>query len=99
MSNLVLSRKGGESLRFEIGKGFHLFAEVQEVDFDRGVRIRLHAEGLERVETVRMGRSLVVVDGITITAAAIAFKQVRLSIEAPLNVKILRAELVGAKTA
>lgn len=100
MSNLVLSRKAGQSIRFQIGEGFFLYLEVQEVNFDKGIRFRLSAApvgettSLERIEVVRMGRKLEIVEGLAVTVAAVAFKQVRLMIEAPLNVKILRTELV-----
>ncbi len=95
MSNLVLSRRPGESIRLELVPRYFLTVTVEEVDYDNGVRLRGTAEGIDHIQTVRMGRTLEVIPGVSITIAAIAFKQVRLSIEAPSSVKINRTELLN----
>lgn len=95
MSNLVLSRRAGESIRLELAPRYFLTVTVEEVDYDNGVRLRVTAKGVDHVQTVRMGRTLEIIPGVSITIAAIDFKKTRLSIEAPTSVKINRTELLN----
>lgn len=92
MSSLVLTRKAGQSIRFELKPGLFLLAQFETVSFNNGCQIRFSHGGLEQVTVVRVGGSTEITIGLRVGIAAVKFGQAKVLIDAPREVGIERTE-------
>lgn len=90
MSNLVLTRKAGQSVRLMID-GRPVFLGVLEVT---GGNCTLGIMGSFQVECVRFRGEMQIVEGVTVTVLDLAKGHAKLSFTAPRDVHILRTELI-----
>lgn len=100
---LVLVRKANQGIVFTLGK-VKITIKVIEIDRDKdSVKLSITAfpgEGATLVLTKKPDQWIVMtIDGVEIRLKVIKIEgsQVKVGIEAPLEVKILRAELVRSK--
>lgn len=96
MSNLVLTRKAGQCVRLEMLPGAFVTLMIAYVGGDQ-VKIELIGEGgLSLVKRVNVGDHLPIGDEVKVKVHVISinFRNVKLGFEAPLNVKIVRTELL-----
>lgn len=92
MSKLVLPRKAGQAIRFELKPGLFLLAQFETVSLNNGCQIRFSYGGLEQVTVVRVGGSTEIVKGLRVGVAAVEFGQAKVLIDAPREVGIERTE-------
>lgn len=93
MSNLVLTRKAGESVRI-IVDGEPEFLEVLEVHGGHCV-LCLQVSG--KGANVRFRGEMQIAEGVTVTVLDLAKGHAKLSFTAPRDVHILRTELIKEK--
>lgn len=94
MSKLILTRKAGQCVRLEMLPGAFVTLMIAYVGGDQ-VKIELIGEGgLSLVKRVNVGDHLPIGDEVKVHVISINFRNVKLGFEAPLNVKIVRTELL-----
>lgn len=94
MSKLILTRKAGQCVRLEMLPGAFVTLMVAYVGGDQ-VKIELIGEGgLSLVKRVNVGSDMPIGDDVKVHVISINFRNVKLGFEAPLNVKIVRTELL-----
>ena len=94
MSNLVLTRTAGKSVRLEMLPGVFLMLTVAYVG---GSQVKLDLAGPDGSvlsKRVDVGSYMEIGEDVKVHLKAITFRVARLLFEAPLNVKIARTELV-----
>ena len=94
MSKLILTRKAGQCVRLEMLPGAFVTLMIAYVGGDQ-VKIELIGEGgLSLVKRVNVGSDMPIGDDVKVRVIAINFRNVKLGFDAPLNVKIVRTELL-----
>lgn len=92
MSNLVLTRKAGQSLRLMIGQRTE-YLEILEVT---GGFCKVRLLSNLHVERVRFRGEMQIAEGVTVTVLDLAKGHAKLGFDAPRDVHILRTELIKA---
>lgn len=90
MSNLVLTRKAGQSVRLMIGER-PLYLEVEKVT---GGYCEVRISSNIHVERVRFRGEMQIAEGVTVTVLDLAKGHAKLGFDAPRDVHILRTELI-----
>jgi len=94
MSNLVLTRTAGKSIRLEMQPGaFHILT----VAYVGGEQIKLeltNPDGSTQSKRLNVGAEWPIGSGLTIKLIGIQFRQAKLGFDAPQSVKIVRTELL-----
>lgn len=93
MTNLVLTRKAGQSVRLLIGDKTE-YVEILEVT---GGFCKMRILSTLQVERVRFRDSLQIAEGISVCVVDLAKGHAKLSFTAPREVQILRTELIKEK--
>lgn len=94
MSNLVLTRTARKSVRLEMLPGVFLKLTVAYVGGDQ-IKLELVAsDGSTLTKRLNVGSQWSVGEGLVVTLLGIQYRQAKLSFDAPLNVKIVRTELL-----
>lgn len=94
MSNLVLTRTAGKSVRLEMLPGVYLKLIVALVGGDQ-IKLELIAsDGSCLTKRLNVGSEWPVGEGLVIKLIGIQYRQAKLGFDAPLNVKIVRTELL-----
>ena len=99
MSNLVLTRKAGQSLRLMIG-GESLWLYILSVTGGSCYMIVKKLEddtNCESQERVRFRGEMEIAEGVTVTVLDLAKGHAKLGFDAPRDVHILRTELIKEK--
>lgn len=92
MSNLVLTRKAGQSVRLVIERR-EVFLDVEHVTGgDCLMAVRMHDN--QYVQRVRFRGEMQISEGVTVTVLDLAKGHAKLSFTAPRDVHILRTELI-----
>jgi carbon storage regulator CsrA len=94
MSNLILTRRAGQCVRLELSAGVFITVMVAYVG---GEQIKLEmvgGDGSNLTKRVNVGDGLTIAEDVVVTVMAVTFRVVRLAFNAPLNVKIVRTELL-----
>lgn len=94
MSNLILTRKAGDSVRLEMLPGVFLKLIVAYVGGDQVKLEVMASDGSALSKRVNAGDDWAIGDEVKIRVIGIQFRQVKLGFDAPLNVKIVRTELL-----
>lgn len=92
MSNLVLTRKAGQSVRLMVG-GECIYLDVLQVT---GGNCLLSVDG-NNLERVRFRGEMQIAEGVTVTVLDLAEGHAKLGFAAPRDVHILRTELIKEK--
>lgn len=90
MTNLVLTRKAGQSVRLLIGDKTE-YVEIITVNVDRCL-MRLRSKLL--AESVRFRDSMQIAEGVSVCVVDLAKGHAKLNFTAPRDVHILRTELI-----
>ena len=90
MSNLVLTRKAGQSVRLLIGDKTE-YLEILDVT---GGFCKFRLLSTLQVERVRFRGEMQIAEGITVTVLDLAKGHAKLGFDAPRDVHILRNELI-----
>jgi len=90
MSNLVLTRKAGQSVRLMIG-GEPVFLDMEAVC---GGFCKILLSSPVRIERLRFRDSMQIAEGVTVTVLDLAKGHAKLNFTAPREVAILRTELI-----
>lgn len=90
MSNLVLTRKAGQSVRLMIG-GEPVFLDVGSV---WGGFCAIQIRGAPKSKDVRFRGEMQIAEGVTVTVLDLAKGHAKLGFTAPRDVRILRTELI-----
>lgn len=94
MSKLTITRRNGQSTRLEMLPGVFLNLRAAYISSDQ-VKFELTShEGDSLVKRVNVGGTLEIGDGVMVHVVSIKFRAAKLCFEAPLNVKIVRTELL-----
>lgn len=93
MTNLVLTRKAGQSVRLIIGDKTE-YVEILTVNTDRCL-IRLRSSF--QSESVRFRDSMQIAEGVSVCVVDLAKGHAKLNFTAPRDVHILRTELIKEK--
>lgn len=93
MSNLVLTRKAGQSVRLMIGDKVE-YLSVKEVT---GGFCVMYLNADERGQRVRFRGEMQIAEGVTVTVLDLAKGHAKLGFDAPRDVHILRTELIKEK--
>lgn len=93
MSNLVLTRKAGQSVRLLTGEGQE-FIDILEVT---GGYCKMRILSTFQVERVRFRGEMQIAEGVTVTVLDLAKGHAKLGFTAPRDVHILRTELIKEK--
>lgn len=94
MSNLVLTRRAGQCVRLEMLPGVFLRLIVAYVGADQIKLELLASDGSAMTKRVNVGAGWLIGEGVTINLLSINYRNVKLGFDAPLNVKIVRTELL-----
>ena len=94
MSNLILTRRAGQCVRLEILPGVYLTLMVACIGADQVKFELVGTDGSSLTRRVNVGDCLTVNEQTSIMVASINFRVVRLLFQAPLEVKIVRTELL-----
>lgn len=95
MSNLVLTRKAGQSVRLMIGERKE-YIDILEVT---GGYRKMRILSTLKVERVRFRGEMKIAEGVTVTVLDLAKGHAKLGFDAPRDVHILRTELIKEKEA
>lgn len=95
MSNLVLTRKAGQSVRLLMLYGQE-FIDILEVT---GGYCKMRILSTLQVERVRFRGEMQIAEGVTVTVLDLAKGHAKLGFDAPRDVHILRTELIKEKEA
>lgn len=96
MSNLVLTRKAGQSVRLMLG-GEARYLEILRVT-GGDVSLRLMSLNAPlRMERIRFRGEMQIAEGVTVTVIDLAKGHAKLGFDAPRDVHILRTELIKEK--
>lgn len=90
MTNLVLTRKAGTSVRL-ITDGVTDYLDVITVNVDRCL---LHLRNSSRSEVVRFKGEMQIAEGVSVCVVDLAKGHAKLNFTAPREVAILRTELI-----
>jgi len=93
MTNLVLTRKAGTSVRLLIG-GVAEYVDILDVC---GGFCKMRILSTLQVERVRFRGSLQIADGVSVLVVDLAKGHAKLNFTAPREVQILRTELIKEK--
>jgi len=94
MSNLVLTRKAGQSVRLMIG-GKPRYLEILQVT---GGYVDMHdRDHMLDVKRVKFRGEIQIAEGVTVTVLDLAKGHAKLGFDAPREVQILRTELIKEK--
>lgn len=94
MSNLILTRKAGQCVRLEMLPAVFVTLMVAYVGGDQVKLEVVGGNGARLTKRVNVGDGLPIGDEVVVTVTSINFRVVRLAFNAPLNVKIVRTELL-----
>lgn len=95
MSNLVLTRKAGQSVRLVIERR-EVFLDVEHVTGgDCLMAVRIHDN--RYAQRVRFRGEMQIAEGVTVTVLDLAKGHAKLGFDAPRHVHILRTELIKEK--
>ncbi len=99
MSNLVLTRKAGQSVRLMI-EGLPVFVEIAQVTGGNCTFFtKRPGEGSFPITCVRFRGEMQIAEGVTVTVLDLAKGHAKLGFDAPHDVHILRTELIKEKEA
>lgn len=90
MSNLVLTRKAGQSVRLMIASN-PVYLDVQDVS---GGWCTMQIQGAPWPKEVRFRGEMQIAEGVTVTVLDLAKGHAKLGFDAPRDVHILRTELI-----
>lgn len=93
MTNLVLTRKAGQSVRLCIGHET-LFVDITDVCGGFCTMAVFHGTQLNRTERVRFRDSMQIAEGVSVCVVDLAKGHAKLNFTAPRDVHILRTELI-----
>lgn len=93
MTNLVLTRKAGQSVRLMIN-GVAEYVDILDVC---GGLCKMRILSTLQVERVRFRDSLQIADGVSVLVVDLAKGHAKLNFTAPREVQILRTELIKEK--
>ena len=94
MSNLVLTRRAGQCVRLEMAPQVFVTLMLSYVGGDQVKFELMSPDGRSIVKRVAVSEEFIIQDDVNVTVAAINFRNVKLSFQAPLDVKIVRTELL-----
>lgn len=94
MSNLVLTRNAGKSVRLEMLPGVFLTLIVAYVGGNQVKLELVGGDGSCLTQRVDVGSFMEIGDQVKVHLQSITFRNARLCFEAPLDVKIARTELL-----
>lgn len=94
MSNLVLTRRAGQCVRLELLPNVFVTLMLSYVGGDQVKFELLSTDGRTLAKRVNVADSFTIADEVVVTVTAINFRNVKLSFNAPLDVKIVRTELL-----
>lgn len=93
MGKLLLTRHAGESVQLE-RDGVIATVSINLLSYKHGVTVGQYFHDEYLATTVRVGQSIGLPLGVTLTVCSIQRGQTKLAFEAPAEVKILRTELI-----
>ncbi len=99
MSNLVLTRQVGKSVRLEMLPGVFLLLTVAYVGSNQIKLDLAESDGSVLSKRVDVGAFMEIGPDVKVHLVSITFRNARLKFEAPLNVKIARTELLNREGA
>lgn len=94
MSNLVLTRTAGKSVRLEMSPGVFLNLKIAYVGGDQVKLELIDPDGSSLVKRLNVEAEWVIGSGLTVKLIGIQFRQAKISFNAPQSVKIVRTELL-----
>lgn len=94
MSNLVLTRRAGQCVRLEMAPRVFVTLMLSYVGGDQVKFELMSHDGRSITKRVNVSEQFIIQDDVTVTVTAINFRNVKLSFQAPLDVKIVRTELL-----